>query len=126
MTEISTWLESIGISPLLAGLILGGLIVWLLKRGGSGAENTLGLSMDTSSSIAKGRFQTRLTQTEDARIHLELDGKSIDIPPDVAAEILQHLRDNHKIEAIKRLREATGLGLVDAKNMVEMMEKTAG
>jgi len=44
--------------------------------------------------------------------------QSGDVLPEVAAE----LRAGRKIEAIKRLREASGLDLVDAKRVVEEME----
>jgi len=41
------------------------------------------------------------------------------LPPDV----LESLQHGHKIEAIKRLREATGLGLKEAKDMVDAHER---
>ncbi len=41
------------------------------------------------------------------------------LPPDV----LEALRKGHKIEAIKRLREVTKLGLAEAKGVVEQFER---
>lgn len=41
------------------------------------------------------------------------------LPPDV----VEALRKGNKIEAIKRLREATKLGLAEAKGMVEQLEQ---
>jgi ribosomal protein L7/L12 len=43
-------------------------------------------------------------------------------PADVEAEILALLRNGNKIEAIKRLREATGLGLKEAKDAIDALE----
>lgn len=39
-------------------------------------------------------------------------------------EIRDLIRQNRKIEAIKRLRDATGLGLKEAKDAVEALERT--
>lgn len=39
-------------------------------------------------------------------------------------EIRELIRQNRKIEAIKRLRDATGLGLKEAKDAVEALERT--
>jgi len=40
-------------------------------------------------------------------------------PKELPPQVLQALRAGSKIEAIKRLREATGLGLKEAKDVVE-------
>ncbi|HEV2817949.1 MAG TPA: ribosomal protein L7/L12 [Allosphingosinicella sp.] len=44
-----------------------------------------------------------------------------DLPPDLAAEVRALLAQNRKIDAIKLVREATNLGLGEAKDMVERM-----
>ncbi|UNU44869.1 hypothetical protein EAO27_01300 [Sphingopyxis sp. YF1] len=38
-------------------------------------------------------------------------------------EIRDLIRQNRKIEAIKRMRERTGLGLAEAKDAVEALER---
>ena len=44
-----------------------------------------------------------------------------DLPPDLAAEVRALLAQGGKIEAIKLVRAATGLGLAEAKELVERM-----
>ena len=44
-----------------------------------------------------------------------------DLPPDIAAEARALIAAGRKIEAIKRVRAATGLGLAEAKDLVERM-----
>ncbi|MBK8285400.1 MAG: ribosomal protein L7/L12 [Ahniella sp.] len=44
------------------------------------------------------------------------------MPADVQAEILDNLRSGQKIEAIKRLREQTGLGLKECKDLVDALD----
>lgn len=49
------------------------------------------------------------------------------VPVDIAIddeEIRELIRQNRKIEAIRRLRDATGLGLKEAKDAVEALERT--
>jgi len=44
-----------------------------------------------------------------------------DLPPDLALEVRALLDQDRKIEAIKLVRQATNLGLAEAKEMVERM-----
>ena len=44
-----------------------------------------------------------------------------DLPPEVETEVRALLAGGNKIEAIKLVREATHLGLADAKQLVERM-----
>jgi hypothetical protein len=48
------------------------------------------------------------------------------LPPSADAEIRSLLRDRRKIEAIKVLRQHTGLGLKEAKDKVEAIERDLG
>jgi hypothetical protein len=45
------------------------------------------------------------------------------LDPQAHARIAEALRDGRKIEAIKIMREATGLGLAEAKTAVEAMDR---
>lgn len=44
-----------------------------------------------------------------------------DAPPEIEAELRALLAAGRKIEAIKLVRESTGLGLAEAKDLVERM-----
>jgi Ribosomal protein L7/L12 C-terminal domain len=52
----------------------------------------------------------------------EVAGQELDIDPKVMDEIRQLLDAGQKIEAIKLLREATGLGLTEAKQFVDSLD----
>jgi large subunit ribosomal protein L7/L12 len=56
-------------------------------------------------------------------VSLVVNGKTLDIGPATMAEIQSLIRAGNKIEAIKGLREASGLGLAEAKTVVESLEK---
>ncbi len=47
---------------------------------------------------------------------------SNDIPPDIEALV----RERRKIDAIKELRQRTGLGLKEAKDRIDLLERQLG
>ena len=49
--------------------------------------------------------------------------KAMTDPVSLPADAVEALRDGNKIEAIKRVRVATGLGLAEAKGLVEAYER---
>ena len=130
MNEISAWFESVGIHPVLGGLLLGALLVFVLMRGRRSGKSTTSFDMALGSQtgLDPGKLVSSLRSSETlvggAHIHLEYNGKAIDIPPELGDGVMNALRRGNKIEAIKLLRGASGLDLVDAKHFVETMEKS--
>lgn len=83
---------------LVAGLALGLYIArWLRNRRGAGRGDL----------------------TSAPRPMVRVGDERIDTP-----EIRELLRQNRKIDAIKRVREKTGLGLAEAKDAVEALERS--
>lgn len=56
-------------------------------------------------------------------VEFEIEGRRIQVDPASMAEIRRFIAQERKIEAIKHLREATGLGLAEAKGLVEAIER---
>jgi ribosomal protein L7/L12 len=52
----------------------------------------------------------------------EIEGQELDIDPAVLDEVRRLADGGQKIEAIKHLREATGLGLTEAKQIVDSLD----
>jgi ribosomal protein L7/L12 len=65
----------------------------------------------------------KILPTDGGAVAAEIDGQELDIDPAVLAEVRKLADGGQKIEAIKRLREATGLGLAEAKQIVESLER---
>ena len=65
-------------------------------------------------------------QAEGAGIKLVVNGNTVEVPPAAMADIQGLIQSGQKIEAIKRLRTATGLNLAAAKSVVESLEKVMG
>lgn len=113
MTELSAYLTSLGVSPLLTGLVIG-FFVGLLVRGG-----------------ARGRSGEAVTVTAtyrtefggQPRVVVTVNGAPRELDAAQSAAVMSALARSRKIEAIKALREATGIGLKDAKEAAESLQQ---
>ena len=102
---------------LLAGLALGLLFGWLLGR--RSALNQAAPVFEAPSSI-------QAPAEQGAAIKLVVNGNTVEVPTDAMADIQGLIQSGQKIDAIKRLRTATGLNLAAAKSVVESLEKVIG
>jgi len=68
------------------------------------------------------RQPPKLISKDSGNVTAEIAGQELDIDSEVLDEIRQLSDAGRKIEAIKVLREATGLGLTEAKQIVESLD----
>jgi len=69
------------------------------------------------------RETPKMLTVDGGAVAAEIDGQELDIDPDVLAGIGKLVAKGYRIEAIKLLREATGLGLAEATKIVESLER---
>lgn len=69
------------------------------------------------------REKPKMITMDSGAVAAEIDGQELDIDPALLDEIRRLAESGQKIEAVKRLREATGLGLTEAKDVVESLER---
>lgn len=100
MTDLSGYLISLGLSPLLIGLISGIVVTLVLRRLRGGTE-----------------AQTHTVGPSSAPIR-----RSRELSAEQTAAVMRALGNDQKIEAIKLIRAATGLGLRESKDLAEQME----
>ena len=60
---------------------------------------------------------------EGAAVAAEVEGQELDIDAAVLDEVRRLSANGQKIEAIKHLRDATGLGLAEAKRIVDSLDQ---
>ncbi len=101
---------------LLIGLILGLLLGWIFGRQRPKAFGDVGGIMPPS-------VVHEASGSKPAGVSLVVNGKTVEVAPDIMEEIQYLIMQGKKIEAIKRLRDATGLNLSAAKSVVESLEK---
>jgi ribosomal protein L7/L12 len=93
--------------PFVLGLLLGvALTLFLLRKG---REDRRDLTAPPPRAAPRPPAPPPMARVGDAHIDDE--------------EIRDLIRQNRKIEAIKRMRERTGLGLAEAKDAVEALER---
>jgi len=68
------------------------------------------------------RQPPKLITQDGGTVTAEIGGQEIEIDPAVLDEVRRLADSGQKIEAIKHLREATGLGLTEAKQIVDSLD----
>ena len=124
MNEISRWFESFGVSPLFAGIIIGAIVMFLLTRRSDRNVKPLGAAPEVPD-VARGASRKNIVSGPLTQIRIQNNGQPIELSPEVSEKIMSLLKSGNKIEAIKVLREATGLGLAESKHMAEAIERGA-
>jgi ribosomal protein L7/L12 len=127
---------------IIAGVTVVLAVLWYFARRGSRNSDIVGLGptspLDVDAEIRRLVAENKKIHAiklyrdthggslQEAKEYVEsLESQSAPPPATRAvmeAEILALLRDGNKIEAIKRLREATGLGLKEAKDAIDTIE----
>lgn len=128
LDALSAWLSAQGIHPLIGGFVAGVVAMLLVRMSMSATRDAT--PDDSKSSIrasaSAGMLNSTLRseiRTLGTQISVNSNGQDITLPEDVSREIFGHLANNRKIDAIKVLREATGMDLLAAKTLVEVLEK---
>jgi hypothetical protein len=117
LNAISGFFRSYGIDPLLGGFICG-IIVGALVRVGIASRKSEEWNSFKRSQIYCDRYSG-----SSMRIRININGEEKELGSAESYEIINALRSRNKIEAIKLLRESTGLSLKEAKDLVEIIEK---
>ena len=125
--EIAASLDTeVGYVWLGAGVLIG-LIVPRLLRGKrqlppmAGAGSHGAASKSTVTPISSGK--TTQFITSDSQLDITSNGQQIHIEGPAAKEIMEALSKRNVIQAIKVLRSETNLSLVDAKNVIEAIQR---
>ena len=69
------------------------------------------------------RQPPKLIPKDGGTVTVEIPGQELEIDPKVLDEIRTLAESGQKIEAIKLMREATGLGLKEAKDLVDSLDR---
>jgi len=125
MKAISQYFISHGIDPFLAGLICGIILCAIARVGLSRKRSEFANPSEISTDIQMEKpVKTSGLMTKSVKIRLTNNGKEIELDDHISGQISDAIRKGQKIEAIKILREASGLDLKGAKDLVEVLEKS--
>lgn len=100
------------------GLVIAGVAAWLILRALGGRASVRAFDQPGAGTALQ------IQRSENTSLRVRIGGVDREIPPAQAGDIVAALRRGDKIGAIKQLREATGLGLKEAKDLAEALERT--
>lgn len=121
MKAISDFFSSHGIDPFLAGLVAGVLLLVTVRVVFSGGKVSSPLRLQAG--LDGGTLGSTISRTGTTSVRVSVNGAERELTSEQSAEVLGALRGGNKIAAIKAVREATGLGLKEAKDLVEALER---
>jgi hypothetical protein len=101
---------------LLIGMAIGFLMGWLAGRLTSGGPRDIG-------QVQAPGMDSRSSQEAGQAISVVVNRKTVNLEPAQTEEIQKMIRQRRMIDAIKRLREITGLGLAEAKAVAESLPR---
>jgi len=70
-----------------------------------------------------GRDKPNIVTVDDGAVTAEVAGQELEIDPALLDEVRRLAESGEAIDAIKRLREATGMGLTEAKQIVDSLNR---
>jgi hypothetical protein len=124
LDAISSWFESLGVPPVLGGFLFGVLFMLIIFAGKREKRQP-----DSASRIQafvpdkRPAQQHSSIKVDGPAIAININGREIEIPADEGERIIEMIRGNRTIEAIKTVRARSDLGLAEAKQFVEMLER---
>ncbi|MDP3858152.1 MAG: ribosomal protein L7/L12 [Stagnimonas sp.] len=129
LTEISEFFRSLGLDPLLGGFLAGIAfcvlaLIGFRKRTSEPTGPTSSVHKPPARASSSFSVSREQMQHSALSIKLKLNGSERELSAAETAEMSAALQRGDKIGAIKALREVTGLGLKEAKDLVEVIERS--
>lgn len=115
--SIALGFESMGVHPVLGAFLVGAVIAFVFarRRSTSSVPAVIEPAAPAAPAARPVRVEKEITRSHAAGGMITFNGRTIDFPPYVMA----HIHAGNKVEAIKALRDATGMELTSAKQIVD-------
>jgi hypothetical protein len=119
MKAISEFFLSQGFDPFLAGLIAGIVLCVFARVAFGGGRSSPRPRLQIEPDVVQGVVRTQSTS-----IRVDNNGRSVELSPEQTAAVMAALDQGNKIDAIRQLRDAAGLGLKEAKDLAESLQRS--
>ena len=136
LDAVGGWFQSHGVHPVMGAFLLGAVLAFAFAYRRNPAKEASGAPYAAPGSVpgaggsagvadagamkAGQPFGTTTVRVENSHVAMTVDGKEVSFPQ----AVLDHLRAGQTIEAIKELRNASGLGLAEAKKVVDLLAQS--
>ena len=124
---VAAWFLSAGLHPVLGSFLAGGFIAYVFALVFRPSRREPPSPQFASPGAVKPQaalFELPANPDASVRQTTRISMTINNVPVDVPDQVLAHIRAGNHIEAIKELRSASGLGLKEAKDVVDMMAKS--
>lgn len=129
MNELGQWLDQLASTPWLLGVLIGGaaLVLFVRRNVGEKGVKVMGAQPAQASPVPSSASPLTGGASANADDNLDL-GDIVNIAQSVIRldagqrqSVFAHIKRGNKIEAIKELREFTGMSLTEAKGVVDAL-----
>ena len=125
IATISELFRSYGIDPLIGGFISGIVLCAFARIGVFRKKNLRDESNAPTSRFGVERKKAQpFSPQSSLNVRINVNGEERALDAEEIYDVIEALKRGDKIEAIKRLREKTGLGLSESKQLIEVLERT--
>ena len=123
MSGFDMWIERITSTPWLGAALIGiiALMLFVRRNVGESKVKVMGVPENTAASASAPRLAEANEQRLDLCDSIEITKAFTRLDGGQRKSLLAHIERGNKIEAIKELREISGLGLKEAKDVVDAL-----
>lgn len=119
LDSIAAWFRSFGVHPVLGAFVAGALIAFVFAYRRS-PKNVADAARPALTSPGRGMVETTATVVSSGPNDIDLNGRRIEVP----RSVIEHARAGRTIEAIKELRQSSGLDLKDSKHVIDRLSRS--
>ena len=123
MSGFDMWIERITSTPWLGAALIGiiALMLFVRRNVGESKVKVMGVPESTAASASAPRLAEASEDSLDLGDIIEITKAFTRLDGGQRKSLLAHIERGNKIEAIKELREISGLGLKEAKDVVDAL-----
>jgi ribosomal protein L7/L12 len=123
MSGFDMWIERITSTPWLGAALIGiiALMLFVRRNVGESKVKVMGVPENTAASASAPRLAEASEDSLDLGDIIEITKAFTRLDGGQRKSLLAHIERGNKIEAIKELREISGLGLKEAKDVVDAL-----
>ncbi len=127
MDDLANFIATkLGIETKWAWFICGAVSMYILRwlfRGRAAPSDNKSTPTRNAKTVSSAK-KTFVTQSASPSASVNINARDLELDPQTVSKLRELLKSDQKINAIKLLREQTGLGLAEAKSLMEALERS--
>lgn len=124
LDSIAAWFAGFGVHPVLGGFLVGLVLGLVVRANRTQPTATAGMTAFEDQARGAGMIQKSTVALEHGVTSLAINGTPVPLAPKAVSEIVETIKSGRLVDAIKLARQETGLGLAEAKLLVDTLAKS--